>query len=112
MSVVPSRPLALPADIFLVADEYILNRAKVNISSGIPTAGVELSSADFLKIFQGTFHASPNDNPTRDQRDHAHTVCADLERVVTIIDLLPITIIDGSRGLHTVEVPVASSLWS
>ena len=33
-------------------------------------------------------------------------------RVVTIIDLLPITIIDGSRGLHTVEVPVASSLWS
>jgi prolyl-tRNA editing enzyme YbaK/EbsC (Cys-tRNA(Pro) deacylase) len=55
MSVVPSRPLALPADIFLVTDEYILNRAKVNISSGIPTAGVELSSADFLKIFQGTF---------------------------------------------------------
>ncbi len=33
-------------------------------------------------------------------------------RVVTIIDLVPITIIDGSRGLHTAEVPVASSLWS
>ena len=33
-------------------------------------------------------------------------------RVVTIIDLLPITIIDGSRGLHTAEVPVASSLDS
>jgi hypothetical protein len=33
-------------------------------------------------------------------------------RVVTIIDLLPITIIDGSRGLHTAEVPVASSLYS
>ena len=28
------------------------------------------------------------------------------------IDLLPITIIDGSRGLHTAEVPVASSLDS
>ena len=35
-----------------------------------------------------------------------------LLRVVTIIDLLPITIIDGSRGLHTAKVPVASSLWS
>jgi hypothetical protein len=35
-----------------------------------------------------------------------------LMRVVTIIDLLPITIIDGSRGLHTAEVPVASSLCS
>ena len=33
-------------------------------------------------------------------------------RVVTIIDLLTITIIDGSRGLHTAEVPVASSLDS
>ena len=33
-------------------------------------------------------------------------------RVVTIIDLLPITIIDGSAGLHTAELPVASSLWS
>jgi hypothetical protein len=33
-------------------------------------------------------------------------------RVVTIIDLVPITIIDGSRGLHTAEVPVASSLDS
>ena len=33
-------------------------------------------------------------------------------RVVTIIELLPITIIDGSRGLHTAEVPVASSLDS
>ncbi len=33
-----------------------------------------------------------------------------LVRVVTIIDLLPITIIDGSRGLHTAGVPVASSL--
>jgi hypothetical protein len=33
-------------------------------------------------------------------------------RVVTIIDLLPIAIIDGSRGLHTAEVPVASSLYS
>jgi hypothetical protein len=32
--------------------------------------------------------------------------------VVTIIDLLPITIIDGSRGLHTAEVPAASSLYS
>ena len=32
--------------------------------------------------------------------------------MVTIIDLLPITIIDGSRGLHTAEVPVASSLYS
>jgi hypothetical protein len=32
--------------------------------------------------------------------------------VVTIIDLLPITIIDGSRGLPTAEVPVTSSLWS
>ena len=32
--------------------------------------------------------------------------------MVTIIDLLPITIIDGSRGLHTAEVPVASSLDS
>jgi len=29
-------------------------------------------------------------------------------RVVTIIDLLPITIIDGSRGLHPADVPVAS----
>jgi hypothetical protein len=28
------------------------------------------------------------------------------------IDRLPITIIDGSRGLHTAEVPVASSLCS
>ena len=27
-----------------------------------------------------------------------------------MIDRLPITIIDGSRGLHTAEVPVASSL--
>jgi hypothetical protein len=33
-------------------------------------------------------------------------------RVVTIIDLLPITIIDGSCGLHTAEVLVASSLYS
>jgi hypothetical protein len=33
-------------------------------------------------------------------------------RVVTIIDLLPITIIDGSRGLHTVGVPAASSPYS
>ena len=33
-------------------------------------------------------------------------------RVVTIIGLLPITIIDGSSGLHTAEVPVASSLCS
>ena len=40
MSVVHPAP-CLPADIFLVADEYILNRAKVNISSGIPTAGVD-----------------------------------------------------------------------
>jgi hypothetical protein len=40
------------------------------------------------------------------------SVLTSIERVVTIIDLLPITIIDGSRGLHTVEVPVASSLWS
>jgi hypothetical protein len=31
-------------------------------------------------------------------------------RVVTIIDLVPITIMDGSRGLHAAEVPVASSL--
>ena len=31
-------------------------------------------------------------------------------RVVTIIDLLQITIIDESRGLHTAETPVASSL--
>ncbi len=30
--------------------------------------------------------------------------------VVTIIDLLPITIIDASRGLRTAGVPVASSL--
>ncbi len=36
----------------------------------------------------------------------------DAVRVVTIIDLLPITIIDGSRGLHTAEVPVVSSLDS
>src|SRR5271166_192097 len=33
-------------------------------------------------------------------------------RVVTIIDLLPITIINGSRGLHTAEVRVHSSLYS
>jgi hypothetical protein len=33
-------------------------------------------------------------------------------RVVTVIDLLPITIVDGSRGLHTAGVPVASSPWS
>ena len=33
-----------------------------------------------------------------------------LMSVVTIIDLLPITIIDGSRGLHKVGVPVAFSL--
>ena len=33
-------------------------------------------------------------------------------RVVTIVGLLPITIIDGSSGLHTAEVPVASSLCS
>jgi hypothetical protein len=32
--------------------------------------------------------------------------------VVTIIDLLPIMIIDGSRALHAAEVPVASSLDS
>ena len=35
--------------------------------------------------------------------------------VVTIIDLLPITIIDASRGLRTAGVQVASSLcfrWS
>ena len=36
----------------------------------------------------------------------------DRMRVVTIIDRLPITIIDGSRGLHTAEVPMASSLDS
>jgi hypothetical protein len=33
-------------------------------------------------------------------------------RVITIIDLLSITIIDGSRGLHMAEVAVASSLCS
>ena len=33
-------------------------------------------------------------------------------RVVTIIDLLPITIIDGNRGLQRAVVPVASSLLS
>jgi hypothetical protein len=33
-------------------------------------------------------------------------------RVVTIIDLLPITIIDVSRGLQRALVPVASSLLS
>ena len=33
-------------------------------------------------------------------------------RVVTIIDLLPITIIDGNCGLHTAELPMASSLDS
>jgi transposase-like protein len=32
-------------------------------------------------------------------------------RVVTIIDLLPITIIDERCGLHTAEVPVAPSLY-
>ena len=32
----------------------------------------------------------------------------DSVRVVTIIDLLPITIIDESPGLHTAEVPAAS----
>ena len=31
-------------------------------------------------------------------------------RVFTIIDLLPITIIEGSRSLHEVGIPVASSL--
>jgi hypothetical protein len=38
--------------------------------------------------------------------------CALTPRVVTIIDLLPITVIDGSRGLHTAEVPVTSFLYS
>ncbi len=33
-------------------------------------------------------------------------------RVVTIIDLLQITIIVGNRGLHTTELPVASSVDS
>ena len=33
-------------------------------------------------------------------------------RVGTIIRLLSITIIDGSRGVHTAETPVASSLYS
>jgi hypothetical protein len=33
-------------------------------------------------------------------------------RVVTIIDLLPITIIDGSGRLHTGGIPVVSSLCS
>jgi hypothetical protein len=33
-------------------------------------------------------------------------------RVVTTIDLLPIAMIDGSRGLHTAEVPVVSSFYS
>ena len=33
-------------------------------------------------------------------------------RVVTIIDLPPITIIDGSRGLQRAVAPVASSLLS
>lgn len=37
---------------------------------------------------------------------------ADRMRVLAIIDNGPITIIDGSRGLNTAEVPVASSLYS
>jgi HNH endonuclease len=37
------------------------------------------------------------------RKHRGRTVAGNL-RVVTIIDLLPITIIDGSRGLHTAEV--------
>jgi hypothetical protein len=49
---------------------------------------------------------------SKSRRRHFSTISMRqiLMSVVTIIDLLPFTTIDGSRGLHTAEVPVASSL--
>jgi hypothetical protein len=47
--------------------------------------------------------------------DRMHTLLPSIIarlRVVTIIDLLPIKIINGSCGLHTAEVPAARSLYS
>ena len=46
----------------------------------------------------------------RDTKKKGHGEERQMVSVVTMIDLLPIAIIDGSRGLLTAEVPVASCL--
>lgn len=48
-------PVALPSDLSAVADSAILKHEKVNISSGSPTAGIELRAWDLRRIFRGRF---------------------------------------------------------
>lgn len=48
-------PLCLPARLTVIADEAICRLSRVNISAGDPMAGVELASADFARVFGGTF---------------------------------------------------------
>lgn len=48
-------PIGLPESITVIADAALLRKKKVNISSGLPTAGVELSAWDFRKAVGGTF---------------------------------------------------------
>lgn len=48
-------PIGLPDHVVAVADTALLKRKNLNMSAGIPTAGVELSAWDFRKVFRGTF---------------------------------------------------------
>lgn len=46
-------PLCLPADVPVVFDQSILMTTKVNLSSGDPLAGIEMATADLLRLTGG-----------------------------------------------------------
>jgi Cys-tRNA(Pro) deacylase len=48
-------PIGLPDSVVVIADSTLLSKTRVNISSGIPTLGLEVAMWDLRKVFQGTF---------------------------------------------------------
>ena len=49
-------PLMIAGKIPIVFDETIAQKQKVNISSGNPTAGIELSASDLIKLVKPAIH--------------------------------------------------------
>jgi Cys-tRNA(Pro)/Cys-tRNA(Cys) deacylase len=47
-------PLALPPDVPVVFDESVAGLPKVNISTGDPMAGLEMATADLIRLARGT----------------------------------------------------------
>ncbi len=48
-------PIALPDGVNAVADSSFLKRKQLNLSSGSPMAGLEVSTWEFRRVFQGSF---------------------------------------------------------